>query len=160
MEHPMSTQVLPDITDVLSTTQIRHLLRVPYTRLYGWWRRGGGPQRRGRALTEGTAWSATLEDIDTWLSKCWIGEPADRFNVWELFPYRTLLSLTDMAQANRMTITNFKALIRMVRSPLAYLVNRTYLFDPRDAMAWASVVAQIKLSLGYGIDSKWEDTVL
>ena len=160
MEQPMRSQLVPTREEVLSTTQMRKFLRVPYSRLYGWWRRGGGPEREGHDLTEGTAWSSTLGSIDSWLAKCWLGTTEERLDVCQLFPHRTLLSLTDMAQANKISTSNFKSLIYMVRSPLVYLVRRTHLFDPRDAMAWASVVIQLKLSLGYAMDSTWEKTVL
>lgn len=149
--------------DTLSSTQIRKFLRVPYTRLYAWWRRGHGPEFTGEDTETApdkdgrTIWYSTPTEIDTWLARHWLGLPDERQETWQIIPYSTMLSSLDMGRANNLSERSFRKLLKLVRNPLAYVICRTYLFDPRDAMAWSGAIAQIKLSLGYDIDSKLED---
>lgn len=149
--------------DMLNSTQIHKFLRIPYTRLYAWWRRGHGPEFKGEDTANDptkdgrTIWYSTPAQIDAWLAKHWQGHPDERQEVWQLIPYSTMLSSLDMGKANNLSERTFHKLLKLVRNPMAYLICRTYLFDPRDAMAWSGAIAQIKLSLGYDLESKLED---
>ena len=160
MNETMRTRFTPSKDALLSTKEIHKLLHVPYTRLYAWWRRGAGPDRTGVPQEDFTKWFSTLQAVDDWLAKHWLGEPEERQQVCELHPRRSLLSISELAYANKMPAVTFKKLIKMIRNPLVYLVCNTYLFDPRDAMSWASVVAQLRISLGYNIEQPWEDITL
>ena len=156
----MRAQLTPTEDDLLSAKEIHKLLHVPYTRLYAWWTRGAGPNRSGVEHVDHMQWFATLKDIDDWLAKRWLGEPEERVTVQELYPHRSMLSIGEMAYANKMSTATFKSFINMIRRPLAYQICNTYLFDPRDAMSWASVVAQLRISMGYDIEKPWEDIKL